>query len=235
MLEKFEIDKLYRLKKYDELLQMDGVEESYGKELCSYVGDYIYLKAMDDIKNRVYRPKYSDYIEIIDASGDVVTIEPWMCEVCNDDEESISDGEIVIKIKYFDENMPKIEKIEKGDWIDLRSGEQVTLRKGDFALIPLGVAMELPKGYEAHVVPRSSTFKNYHIIQTNGMGVIDEDYNGNDDQWFMPVIATQLTTIEKYDRICQFRIVEKMPQVRLEHVDQLNNENRGGHGSTGTK
>ncbi|MFS1518644.1 dUTP diphosphatase [Bacillus sp. SCS-151] len=140
-----------------------------------------------------------------------------------------------IKIKYFNENLPKINKIEIGDWIDLRAAKSVEITKGEFALIPLGVAMELPDGYEAHVVPRSSTFKNFGIIQTNSMGVIDESYKGDNDQWFFPAYALRDTKIEFGDRICQFRMIKKMQHVTFKEVAVLNNENRGGHGSTGTK
>lgn len=140
-----------------------------------------------------------------------------------------------IKVKYKDKTIPKIEKIEKGDWIDLRAAEDVELKKGEFKLIPLGVAMELPQGYEAHVVPRSSTFKNFGIIQTNGKGIIDELYKGDNDFWFFPAYALSDTYIEKGNRICQFRIVEKMPEVKLVEVETLGNEDRKGHGSTGVK
>lgn len=140
-----------------------------------------------------------------------------------------------IKIKYLDETQTRISKIEKGDWIDLRAAEDVEINKDSFKLIPLGVAMELPEGYEAHVVPRSSTFKNYGIIETNSMGVIDESYKGDSDFWFFPAYALRNTEIKKGDRICQFRIIEKMPEIELVEVEQLGNEDRGGHGSTGTK
>ncbi|MFO6495618.1 MULTISPECIES: dUTP diphosphatase [Bacillus] len=140
-----------------------------------------------------------------------------------------------IKIKYLDQTQTRISKIEQGDWIDLRSAEDVSIQKGEFKLIPLGVAMELPEDYEAHVVPRSSTYKHFGIIQTNSMGVIDESYKGDDDFWFFPAYALRDTEIKKGDRICQFRIMKKMPAVELVEVDHLGNENRGGHGSTGTK
>ena len=94
-----------------------------------------------------------------------------------------------IKIKYFDPDLIHLEKIEKGNWIDLRAAETVEMKKGEFKLIPLGIAMHLPLGYEAHVVPRSSTFKNFKIIQTNSFGVIDESYCGDNDQWFFPALA----------------------------------------------
>ena len=138
-----------------------------------------------------------------------------------------------IKVKYFDPELVKLEKIEKGNWIDLRAAEDVVMRKGDFRLIPLGVAMHLPLGCEAHVVPRSSTFKNFKILQTNSMGVIDESYCGDNDQWFFPALAVEDTVIHKNDRICQFRIMGHQPLVDFEEVDELGFPDRGGHGSTG--
>lgn len=139
-----------------------------------------------------------------------------------------------IKIKYFTNKIEKLRYIDgKSDWIDLRAAEDVELKSGDFKLIPLGVAMKLPEGYEAHVVPRSSTFKNYGIIQTNSFGVIDETYCGDDDQWYMPVYAIRDTIIFKNDRICQFRIMAHQPQITFETVDNMEDVNRGGFGSTG--
>lgn len=139
-----------------------------------------------------------------------------------------------IKIKYFSEQIEKLAYIDgKSDWIDLRAAEDVTLKKGEFKLIPLGVAMELPKGYEAHVVPRSSTFKNFGIIQTNHQGVIDSSYCGDNDQWFMPVYAVRDTEIHVNDRICQFRIMENQPKLEFDEVAHLYNADRGGCGSTG--
>jgi len=141
-----------------------------------------------------------------------------------------------IKIKYFDETIEKLCYIDgKSDWIDLRAAKDVVLKKGDFALIPLGIAMQLPEGYEAHVVPRSSTFKNFGIIQTNHQGVIDCSYCGDNDQWFMPVLAVRDTEIHKNDRICQFRIMENQPKIQFTEVAVLEGKDRGGHGSTGTK
>lgn len=140
-----------------------------------------------------------------------------------------------IKIKYFDKEIDKIEKITKGDWIDLRSAETVELRKGQFYLIPLGVGMKLPYGYEANIVPRSSTYKNFKIIQTNSFAVIDNTYSGDKDQWFYPVIAMEDTNINKNDRICQFRINKIQPQISFEEVDSLDMNSRGGIGSTGIK
>lgn len=141
-----------------------------------------------------------------------------------------------IKIKYFDSEMEKLTYIEgKSDWIDLRASEMVELKQGEFRLIPLGVAMELPAGYEAHVAPRSSTFKNYGILQTNSLGIIDGSYCGDQDMWRMPVYATRDTVIHKGDRICQFRIVENQPAVVFEEVEFLENQNRGGFGTTGVR
>ena len=137
-----------------------------------------------------------------------------------------------IKIKYFTDII-SIEMKANGDWIDLRAAEDVTMRTGDFRLIPLGVAMKLPDGYEAHIVPRSSTFKNFGVIQTNHMGVIDGSYCGDSDQWYFPAYATRTTVIRKNDRICQFRIVKNQPHIKFEAVYHLDSENRGGIGSTG--
>ncbi len=139
-----------------------------------------------------------------------------------------------IEIMYHAPITP-IRRIEQGDWIDLRAAEEVVLKKGEFRIISLGVSMKLPKGYEAHVLSRSSTFKRYGVIQTNGMGVIDESYCGADDVWHFQVYATRDTVIPFDDRICQFRIMEKMPDVELVAVDRLTGENRGGYGSTGVK
>jgi len=138
-----------------------------------------------------------------------------------------------IRIKYFTEEISKVEKIVKGDWIDLRAAAKIELKQGEFKLIPLGVAMELPNGYEAHIVPRSSTYKNFGIIQTNSMGIVDETYCGDNDQWFFPAYALRDTVIEVNDRICQFRIMEHQPEIEFDVVDALGNDDRGGIGSTG--
>lgn len=140
-----------------------------------------------------------------------------------------------IKIKYFDPNLEEITKIPQGDWIDLRAAETVHMKKGDFKLIRLGVGMILPKGYEAHVLPRSSTCKNFGIILSNSQGIIDNSYSGENDEWMFPAIAVRDTTIHKNDRMCQFRIVEKQPEITFEKVEHLNTRSRGGVGSTGTK
>ncbi len=139
-----------------------------------------------------------------------------------------------IRIKYFSEDIEKLSYIEgKGDWIDLRAAERVELKAGEYRLIPLGIAIELPKGYEAHLVPRSSTFKNYGILQTNSCGVVDGSYCGDNDMWRMPVYATRDTIIEKNDRICQFRIVENQPRLCFVEVEHLDGADRGGFGTTG--
>lgn len=139
-----------------------------------------------------------------------------------------------IKIKYFTDAIDRLDYIAgKSDWIDLRASAEVSLKAGEFRLIPLGIAMQLPEGYEAHIVPRSSTFKNFGIIQTNSMGVVDESYCGDQDQWFFPAYALRDTTIHINDRICQFRIMAHQPPISFIPTEQLQNPNRGGHGSTG--
>ena len=140
-----------------------------------------------------------------------------------------------IKIKYFTDKIDKLCYVDgKSDWIDLRAAETVELKAGEFKLIPLGIAMQLPKGYEAHVVPRSSTFKNFGVIQTNSQGVIDESYCGANDQWFFPAYALRDTVININDRICQFRIMEHQPKIEFVTSSLDSNADRGGHGSTGT-
>ena len=139
-----------------------------------------------------------------------------------------------IKVKYFVDGIDELCAVAgKSDWIDLHAAEEVTLKAGEFRLIPLGVAMALPEGYEAHIVPRSSTFKNYGILQANSMGVVDGSYRGDNDQWRMPVYATRAVTIEKNARICQFRIVRNQPPLTFTRVERLDGPDRGGFGSTG--
>ena len=137
-----------------------------------------------------------------------------------------------INIKYF-ANIEEIKKVDKGDWIDLRVAKDVRLKKDEFKLVPLGIGMKLPKGYEAHIVPRSSTYKTFGVIQTNHQAVIDESYCGNDDQWYYPIYALRDTIIHKNDRICQFRIVKKQPKINFNKVEVLVDKNRGGIGSSG--
>lgn len=140
-----------------------------------------------------------------------------------------------IKIKYFEPGMKRIEKITGGDWIDLRAAESVTMKPGEYRLIRLGVGMILPKGYEAHVLPRSSTPKHYGVTMANSMGVIDNSYSGDGDEWHFPAFAVRNTHIHKGDRIAQFRIVKNQPEITFEVVPHLNETSRGGIGSTGTK
>ena len=140
-----------------------------------------------------------------------------------------------IKIKYFSDKIEKLCYIAgNSDWIDLRVAEDVVMKKGEFRLIRLGVAMELPQGYEAHVVPRSSTYKNFGLIQTNHMGVIDESYKGDADEWKWPALAMRDTEVHVGDRLCQFRIMKHQPQINFLEVDSLENEDRGGFGTSGT-
>lgn len=139
-----------------------------------------------------------------------------------------------IKIKYHSDGIEKLTYIDsKSDWIDLHSAEEVELKAGEFKLISLGISMELPKGYEAVIVPRSSTYKNFGIIQTNHMAVIDESYCGDNDIWRYPAYALRDTTIHVNDRICQFRIQKHQPQITFEEVEMHGNADRGGIGSTG--
>ena len=141
-----------------------------------------------------------------------------------------------IRIKYFSDRIEKLRYIGgKSDWIDLRAAEDISMKAGEFRLIPLGIGMALPEGYEAHVVPRSSTFKNFGILQVNSVGIIDESYCGDSDQWFFPAYAVRDTKIRINDRICQFRIMEHQPQFIFEETEKLSEQSRGGFGSTGVR
>lgn len=145
---------------------------------------------------------------------------------------------MVIKVKYFKNRegltVEPLKKIDKGDWIDVRTNETISLHKGDFVLIPLGIGMKLPEGYEAHLAPRSSTFNHWGIIQVNSIGIIDNSYSGDNDQWMMPVYATRDTIIQRNERIGQFRIMEKQPMIGFDIIDKLDDIDRNGFGSTGT-
>lgn len=138
----------------------------------------------------------------------------------------------IIFIKYHTDISP-IEMVPNGDWVDLRAAEDVDMKAGEFKLISLGVSMNLPRDYEAHVVPRSSTYKNWGIIQANHMGVIDNSYSGTNDIWYFPAIAIRDTHICKNERICQFRIIKKQPTLVFEEVSMLADKDRGGFGSSG--
>ena len=138
-----------------------------------------------------------------------------------------------VKVKYLVPGLEELRCVPGSDWVDLRAAEDITLKAGEFRLIPLGIAVALPEGYEAHVVPRSSTFKNYGLLQANSMGVVDDAYCGGGDQWRWPAYATRDVVIEKNTRLCQFRIVKNQPPLIFTAVDQLDAPNRGGFGSTG--
>lgn len=137
-----------------------------------------------------------------------------------------------VKIKYLRDVEP-VEKIKAGDWIDLKVAEDIVLNEGEFKLLPLGVAIQLPEGYEAIVAPRSSTFKRYKCLMANSIGIIDESYCGDNDEWCMPIYATKYAIIPKNTRICQFRIVPHQPDFDIVTVESLGNSDRGGFGSTG--
>jgi dUTP pyrophosphatase len=137
-----------------------------------------------------------------------------------------------IKVKYL-RGVQKIERFNVGDWIDLRCAEETDMKAGEYKMIPLGVAMELPHGYEALVAPRSSTFKKYGVILANSIGIIDEAYKGDNDEWNFLAYAMRDTKIRKNERICQFRIIRHQPLIHLEEVESLGNPDRGGIGSTG--
>ena len=137
-----------------------------------------------------------------------------------------------VEIKYHNDILP-IKKMTNGDWTDLRAAEDVHMDAGDYRLISLGISMKLPEGYEAHIVPRSSTYRRWGIIQANHMGVVDNSYSGDNDIWMFPAIAIRDTDIYKNDRICQFRIVEKQPDFNFIEVERMGDPDRGGFGSSG--
>lgn len=137
-----------------------------------------------------------------------------------------------IRIRYL-RDVSRVERLAVGDWIDLRAGCSVDAKQGEYIAIPLGVAIELPRGYEAIVIPRSSTFKKYRMLLANSVGLIDESYKGDDDEWHFLAYATEDTHIDFNERICQFRIIRHQPRIRFKEVAKLGNGNRGGIGSTG--
>jgi len=143
---------------------------------------------------------------------------------------------VELKVRYISKEIEKLRYIDGvSDWIDLRSAEDVVLKEGESRLIRLGIAVELPEGYEAHIVPRSSTFRNFGIIQTNHMGVVDHSYCGDEDEWKYPVLAMRDTEIHINDRICQFRIMKNQPKLTFIEVEHLTGNSRGGFGTTGVK
>lgn len=138
-----------------------------------------------------------------------------------------------IKLKYCRKIKPIVIDSSIGNWIDLRCAEDIELSAGSFAVIPLGICVELPEDYEAIIAPRSSTYKKWGIIQVNSVGIIDSSYKGDNDEWGLPVIALWDTKIHKNDRICQFRILKRQPQIQFKIVQELGNADRNGFGSTG--
>lgn len=138
-----------------------------------------------------------------------------------------------IKIKYHDPDMPKLERLPQGDWIDLVTVEDIKLSPGEFGMFSLGISMELPPGYEAHVAPRSSTYKKWGVLQVNTPAIIDNSFNGDDDVWHWLIMSpVQEVFIPKYTRVCQFRVVKNQPVFPIVEVNKLNNNARGGYGST---
>ena len=139
-----------------------------------------------------------------------------------------------IKILYHSKEIEKLCYVDgKSDWIDLRAAEEVEMKAGDFRYIDLGISVELPRGYEMIIVPRSSTYKNFGILQPNSPGVVDESYSSDEDVIKMPALAMRDTVIHVNDRICQFRIVKHQPQIEFFEVEHLDGAARGGFGSTG--
>ena len=210
---------------------------SKSNELCEMLIAKIQSFGLDAVYYHHPSNKTKDYIRIPAKSFERVKtmIKERMEEDLDIIKCKVGDETLEIKIKYHDPELGKVEFIggEKSDWIDLRSAETVNMDEGQFRVISLGVSMKLPEGYEAHVVPRSSTFRRWGILQVNGVGIIDESYCGNNDIWKFPALAMRPTTIHKGDRICQFRIVKKMPEVKFTEVDHMEDEDRGGLGSTG--
>lgn len=141
--------------------------------------------------------------------------------------------DMIVKVKYFNKNIDKLEKISKGDLIDLRAAETVEFKAGEAKKVRLGIGMQMPKGYEAHVYPRSSTFKEWGVLLTNSVGIIDNSYCGDNDEWCAMFYATRPVTIYENQRIAQFRLVKNMEQLSFEEVEHLDNKSRGGYGSTG--
>lgn len=192
---------------------------------------------MEKIKRRlsgcIACGKYVEWDDIIPLAKSLVTVKEKVNEIV--DHINKEDDPKTIKIKYFDSEIEKVNKISVGDWIDLRSAERVEMKAGDYKLLRLGVGMILPEGYEAHVLPRSSTPSKFGIIMANSMGVIDNSYSGDADEWRFPAVALRNTIIEKGERIAQFRIVKNQPPIEFETVDHLNDISRGGIGSTGKR
>ena len=225
----FKLGQKIRVLTVDELLERFEMD---GDNYIECIEDVFVINGMRRYGNMIIEvDKYIERDQVFRIDG--YFFHPSMCEEVVE--------EVVVKIKYF-EGANKLKSIEKGDWIDLYANKEIFIPKGQRAMIPLGIAMELPKGYEAHIVPRSSTFKTWGIILVNSVGIIDNSYNGDNDQWHFPaycleprtiVNGREGTLIQKGDRICQFRIVENQPSIEFIEVESLGNEDRGGFGSTG--
>lgn len=212
-------------------------EEMDSNSYCSFDDCYLEDSKMAQFFGKIVTIKF------VDADGTYLIKEDengfWWDDCMFD--ELVS--ELTIRVKYFD-NATKLKKITKGNWIDVYANKDMFVKEGDRAMIPLGFALELPNGWEGHLAPRSSTFKTWGIIQTNSVGVVDDTYIGDNDQWHMPVYCLQGkdsvdgqlgTIIRKGDKIGQFRIMEVMPQIEFEEVDSFGNADRGGFGTTGIK
>lgn len=209
-----------------------------GNEVTEARKGYFHTWGTDSYVNNGYTSGIGTYqtvfqCGIVEYEDGTIHKIPPECIVFTD----LQDESLEVKIRYESDDIERIERIagEKSDWIDLRAAEDVKMKAGEYKLISLGVAIELPRGYEAIVVPRSSTFKNFGIIQANSMGVIDESYCGNNDIWHFPSLAMRDTEIHKNDRICQFRTQKHQPEFNFVEVESLGNPDRGGIGSTGIK
>lgn len=224
----FKLGQKIRILTVAELLERYEVDDNF----IECIEDTFIINGMSQYSNAIIEvDKYIERDQFFRIDG--YYFHPSMCE------EVVKSK--LIKIKYF-EGANKLKSIEKGDWIDLYANKEIFIPKGQRAMIPLGIAMELPKGYEAHIVPRSSTFKTWGIILVNSVGIIDNSYNGDNDQWHFPAYCLESRTtvdgregtlIQKGDKICQFRIVENQPSIEFIEVENLENEDRGGFGSTG--
>ena len=232
----FKLGQKIRILTVDELLERFEMD---GDDYIECIEDVFIINGMSQYSNTII--EVDIYMEIAQFfTIDDYCFHPSMCEEVVEEIEEFKKAKS-IKIKYF-EGANKLKSIEKGDWIDLYANKEIFIPKGQRAMIPLGIAMELPKGYEAHIVPRSSTFKTWGIILVNSVGIIDNSYNGDNDQWHFPAYCLESRTIvdgregtliQKGDRICQFRIVENQPSIEFIEVESLGNEDRGGLGSTG--
>ena len=234
----FKLGQKIRVLTVDELLERFEMD---GDDYIECIEDVFIISSMSQHCNMIIEvDKYIERDQVFRIDG--YFFHPSMCEEVVEEVEEFEEVVVkLIKIKYF-EGANKLKSIEKGDWIDLYANKEIFIPKGQRAMIPLGIAMELPKGYEAHIVPRSSTFKTWGIILVNSIGIIDNSYNGDNDQWHFPAYCLESRTIvdgregtliQKGDRICQFRIVENQPSIEFIEVESLGNEDRGGFGSTG--